>query len=325
MTTSVHLTTSVPLAAHPAAEVFPLLSEEEYQAFKADIATHGLREPIWLYEGRILDGRNRYRACRELGIAPLFRTYTGDSPVAFVWSLNGERRHLDVAQRAAIGAEMLATLQEESRKRQLANLRRGNSVLPPMEERAPASPRRRPRSVDEAARIVNAGATNISYAHSVMERDPALFQKIKAGEVNVKEAYLQVRGRAPAKPQSHVSRGAPRERRIADIRRLAQEGNRMEQIAAQLGISEKRVSLIAHAAGITLADASFLRSHKIRAHRVIEETVSSLEGLALGLRTVAGLRLEFDPAETTEWVKSIDASMRVINRLRKYLRGVSHE
>ena len=54
------------LAFHPLANVFPLLAGEEFDALVADIQASGLREAIWLYEGQILDGRNRYRACQAL-------------------------------------------------------------------------------------------------------------------------------------------------------------------------------------------------------------------------------------------------------------------
>ena len=52
------------LTFHPLANVFPLLEGEEFDALVADIAASGLCEAVWLYEGQILDGRNRYRACQ---------------------------------------------------------------------------------------------------------------------------------------------------------------------------------------------------------------------------------------------------------------------
>jgi ParB-like chromosome segregation protein Spo0J len=93
------------LTVHPAANILPAMCDADFQQLKEDIELHGQREPIWIHEGRILDGRNRYRACLELGIKPKIREYKGDDPKDFVLSVNLQRRHLNESQRAMIAAE----------------------------------------------------------------------------------------------------------------------------------------------------------------------------------------------------------------------------
>jgi ParB-like chromosome segregation protein Spo0J len=56
------------LAYHSIADVFPLLEQGEFDALVADIQQYGLREPVVLFEGKILDGRNRYRASLQAGV-----------------------------------------------------------------------------------------------------------------------------------------------------------------------------------------------------------------------------------------------------------------
>ncbi|MGH8659336.1 MAG: ParB N-terminal domain-containing protein [Gammaproteobacteria bacterium] len=87
---------------HQAAELFPLMREDRYHELKESIRANGLREPITLSDEKILDGRNRYKACTELGIEPQFRTHEGD-PFQYAWDLNGNRRDLTGLQRALIG------------------------------------------------------------------------------------------------------------------------------------------------------------------------------------------------------------------------------
>ena len=80
---------------HSVANIFPMMSAEEFAALKADIQTNGLREPIWLHDNQIIDGRNRYNACEAVGVEPRFREWDGKgSLVAFVVSLNLVRRRL---------------------------------------------------------------------------------------------------------------------------------------------------------------------------------------------------------------------------------------
>src|SRR3954452_5080563 len=90
---------------HPVAELFPLMRGSAFDELVADIAANGLREPIWLYDGKIIDGRNRYAGCAKAGVEPQFRTWDGKGCLAgFVVSQNLHRRHLNESQRAMIAA-----------------------------------------------------------------------------------------------------------------------------------------------------------------------------------------------------------------------------
>lgn len=87
--------------AHPVADLFPLLPADELAALAEDIKANGQREPIWLHDGKIVDGRNRYAACRQAGVEPQFREWDGNgSLVGFVVSLNLHRRHLSATRHA---------------------------------------------------------------------------------------------------------------------------------------------------------------------------------------------------------------------------------
>ena len=84
---------------HPLATLLPLLDTAGFDELVADIRAHGLREPIVMFDGKVLTDRNRYRACVEAGVEPTFAVYPGDDPVAYVISFNLRRRHLDESQR----------------------------------------------------------------------------------------------------------------------------------------------------------------------------------------------------------------------------------
>jgi N6-adenosine-specific RNA methylase IME4/ParB-like chromosome segregation protein Spo0J len=197
---------------HPLAGIFPLLEGDAFAELAADIGEHGLHEPIILHDGLILDGRNRYRACVEVGVAPRFEQYEGSDPLAFVISLNLKRRHLDESQRAMVAAK-IATLGNGQRADLVEGLPIGRaSELLNVGERTVA----RARDVREhgAAELVSAverGGISVSAAADIAKRPIEEQREIVArGEREILKAALEIRAR----------RGE--ERRTARIERLVE-------------------------------------------------------------------------------------------------------
>src|SRR5215470_6983751 len=104
------------LRFHPLAGLFPPMEGAEFDALVADIKANGLRGLITVYQNKILDGRNRYHACRALGIEPRLTPFTGDDGAAraFVISKNLRRRHLDPETKIKILAQLVAAQPEKS-------------------------------------------------------------------------------------------------------------------------------------------------------------------------------------------------------------------
>lgn len=185
---------------HPIAEIFPRMTGEEFVALKEDIKHRGLLEPIWLYAGKVLDGRHRYYACQEVGKTPEFREYAGDDPVGFVLSLNLRRRHLDTSQRSMVAARV-ATLPKgvnqhtensapsQSQAAQTLNVS-ADSIQFAKKVIAQAAP--------EVAAAVDAGILPVSQAAKLADAAPefqrAVVQKMESGEAKkATEAIRQVR------------------------------------------------------------------------------------------------------------------------------------
>jgi ParB-like chromosome segregation protein Spo0J len=109
---------SADLKFHPLADIFPLMEGAEFDELVADIKAHGLREPIVLYEGLILDGRNRYRACIKAGVEPSFVPSAwrlpNDDPAGYVISANIRRRHLTPGDKIKYLAQLVAARPEKS-------------------------------------------------------------------------------------------------------------------------------------------------------------------------------------------------------------------
>lgn len=197
------------LAVHPYAELIPAMTDEEFEELRADIEANGQQEKIRLYEGKILDGRHRYRACRELGIEPVTATYNGDAPAAYVISLNVKRRSLSTSQRAALAVEFLPELEREARKRK-AEAGRSSAPGRPAEKTGstdPVFPRSDHRAREDAGALVGVSGASVDRARRVKERAPEDFERIKAGETTVRAVDERLRReKAPGPAPEHRRR-----------------------------------------------------------------------------------------------------------------------
>jgi hypothetical protein len=173
---------------HPFANAFPMMSDQEHTQLVADIKANGLKEEISLYQGKILDGRNRYKALVELGIdvegfvreEDNLDDYGGylfnddESALAFVISKNLMRRHLDESQRAMVAAK-LTGLRSGQRADQVQGL-----------------------PIGRAATMLNVGERSVARARRVIDKgDPELVAAVDRGEIAVSKAAKQIDEAAP--------------------------------------------------------------------------------------------------------------------------------
>jgi hypothetical protein len=163
---------------HPAADLFPMMSDAEIEALGEDMLEHGQREDIILFHGMVLDGRNRYRACLLKGINPRFHEERPADPYAFVASANLHRRHLDASQRAMVAAK-LATMKQGART-DLASSRREVGTAPWIAEAM---------SDADAAAAMKVGERSVERAKTVRrEAVPEIVHAVEQGEVSVSAA-----------------------------------------------------------------------------------------------------------------------------------------
>lgn len=97
------------MRTHPAADVLPMQSEEEFAALVELIAEHGQQRPIVVdAEGRVVDGRNRWKACQVLGLDPVVEPLGDRDPWVLSENENGASRSLSTGQKAMRRALTLA-------------------------------------------------------------------------------------------------------------------------------------------------------------------------------------------------------------------------
>jgi len=155
---------------HEFAGLLPTTSDEDYHRIRDDIRANGQRVPIVLFQGRILDGRTRYKACIELGKPPMFDIFRGSARDALrhVASHNLFRRHLTPSQKA-MAANTLARHLEKVE---------GMSAK---------------QAVKQAAATVNVGPRLVEKAGRIADKQPRDVPKIINGQKTVNEADREIR------------------------------------------------------------------------------------------------------------------------------------
>ena len=89
------------------AHLFPDMTDAQFERLVKSIQANGLRVPITVWRGEIIDGRHRYAACLRAGVEPRFEYLDDDEdPVQFVLDKNGEVRVLDTSGRAVVGYKL---------------------------------------------------------------------------------------------------------------------------------------------------------------------------------------------------------------------------
>lgn len=206
------------LEFHPLANLFPLIEGKAFEDLARDITENDLQDPIELLDGKILDGRNRYRALVRYNIVDADLTaddlldgagifvdwreqHPFDDPLTWVLSKNLHRRHLDESQRAIV-ASKLETLTH-------GGDRRSEPVEVPVQdanllEQAPPAPAEQPR-IDRrtAADMLNVSPRSVASAKKVIEQgSPELVAEVEQGRLAVSVA--EKLARLPKPRQSEI-------------------------------------------------------------------------------------------------------------------------
>jgi ParB-like chromosome segregation protein Spo0J len=185
------------LQPHALASLFPGIPDDELQALADDIRAHGQREPVLTFEGKVLDGWNRVRACRLIGRKPWLMEFDPVSakmtPEALVISANLRRRHLSVGQMSAIVVELSERIEREGgNMRDAFNGEFGANR---------AAQTGRPKAVlTAAAEMIGIDERRGREAGAVKTASAEVFRRLKRGVITLHEAMEEIRPPAEAEP-----------------------------------------------------------------------------------------------------------------------------
>lgn len=169
---------------HEVANIFPMMTDDEFKELVTSIDHNGQREPIMLYQNKIIDGRNRYNACIQLDIEPYVQMWDEQgSLLEFVKDKNLNRRQLTQSQKAMVAARMIPLYHAEAKERQMSGLVQYGSVVAPVHERG--------RAGDIVGQMVGVSSRYIDQARAVIKSgSDELISAVEKDEIFVKSAEL---------------------------------------------------------------------------------------------------------------------------------------
>lgn len=161
---------------HHYSKIFPLADAERLTELAEDMRRYGQHEPIVLFEGKILDGRNRYRACVLGGVEPKFvkfeEIHSGEDALEWLILKNTSERPMTKAQLAAAALDLL-------------NIKAGG-VYEKMEQNS--SRDEAVAEIKQAANFTGAGFSSVERLVSIQKRRPDLIEQVRAGTISISQA-----------------------------------------------------------------------------------------------------------------------------------------
>jgi hypothetical protein len=156
---------------HPAAEIFPMMANDQLEDLAADIKANGLGSPIVTSNDgeTIIDGRNRLAACKLAGVRPTFAKINGHDPLALILSANIAQRRMSKGQQAMAVAMMYPQAKHGGdRKSKSSGLKRLDAPV---------------------------GKAMLSRARTVLANAPELARNVLDGSKSLYDAYAIVQRR----------------------------------------------------------------------------------------------------------------------------------
>jgi N6-adenosine-specific RNA methylase IME4 len=168
--------------------IYPEMKEEAYLSLKNDIEKNGydFKFPIWIYEDEIIDGWNRYKACKELGIIPTYEKFIGDETQAINFILRtNNRRDLTTYQRTLLAFEFEQMFREKAKQNQIRTSKNRVRQI---------SDKQEIDTKKELAKIAKVSHDTISKVKKIQEKAPEeVKQKLATGEVSINAAYKEIK------------------------------------------------------------------------------------------------------------------------------------
>lgn len=199
---------------HRFANFIPVADGADQFALRQSIEAIGQVEPIVLFEGAILDGRHRYKACTVVGVEPKFVDFEGDEEAAlqFVLAKNIARRNLTTIQKLRLREQLtpeIERLRNKARAQQEGGAPLTTGGQTPVDTNA------------ETAKLLGLGKETVRQYDRVSEAAQEddfvaqMLDRVNRGELSVKKAYVDMSAELDKEAKSEAAKVDPNKQKAA--------------------------------------------------------------------------------------------------------------
>ena len=166
--------------------IFPEANQEDFDRLVDSIRINGFDKtlPVIVYNGEVIDGWNRVKACEQLGIEPRIEQFQGTDQDAMQFIIRSNtRRNLNKGQWATIAVEASAMMEElkaQAAKRKLVGKADPVEIIPQGSACAP-------KSRELLAKAHNTNSRYVAQAQALKAEAPDVFEAVKSGKLTLQD------------------------------------------------------------------------------------------------------------------------------------------
>lgn len=192
--------------------LIPPLTDDERERLEKSILDEGVREPITVWDGTVIDGHNRYAICQEHGLeCPSREREFASRDAAKIWIIENQfgRRNLSKYDRGVLALELKPLYAAEAKRRQATST---GGMHPQLSKKfSEAEPGRTDEKLAELAGMSHTTLRKVEAIETEAEKgNPVAVEarsELQSGEKkSIHGAYVQVFGKPkPRKPEEKVN------------------------------------------------------------------------------------------------------------------------
>jgi N6-adenosine-specific RNA methylase IME4 len=190
-------------------KLIPALTAEEFKQLEANILSEGIRDPLVLWRGYLVDGHNRYAIATEHGLD--YKTVNKDfkdSNEVKEWMILNQfgRRNLSNYQRSVLALQLEEVFSAKAKEKQ----KEAGGSVPQKSAEAPIETRK------ELAKVANVSHDTIAKVKKIEAvATPEVKAQLSTGELSINQAYQEIK--KEEKKEIQVEKKKEYEQRIATV------------------------------------------------------------------------------------------------------------